>query len=210
MRPAPEVRTAASHGMLVGAVGMLLFMTAHAILVKPLWTNAFAWARGVGVVLLGGGTVGIVYARVAPHLPADGVKGGVIYGGLFALHLAPFLVTGVLRIAERSPAIWVPVLVLGNLAVVLTAFALVGGRDMTPPQDVRLRAGLLILALFVLNAYPGFFLASLPELVPDKVPDPFPQSTALAAIYVASGALLGWLGRRDEGRRAPWRGSRRP
>lgn len=62
-------------------------------------------------------------------------------------------------------------------------------------RDGGRRALMVAGSAFVLNAYPGVFLLSLPELIPDRVPDPFPQGLALCVIYVVCGVVVGALSR---------------
>ena len=130
---------------LAGAAGVLGFAVVHALLIVPIWTRLVG---GVPLGLLAGGTLtwGLVELRRAGRLA--GVAGGLRYGALLWLALAPHTaLAGAVEAAGRREAFaaWEVPVVCGVAAL---AGAVLGGAfGRTRRAALALAAAVLSLAL---------------------------------------------------------------
>lgn len=195
MRLTPARRAvvaAAGRGIGVGLLGAALFLSIHAVVVEPIWG---AIPRALAVALVAGALVGVAYRSERPRLAGRGIARGLSFGGLFALSLVPCLVAGEALTRGHGPVAAAAALALGLPAVVLVVAA--AGRG---PARARVRRVAVVGAVaLVLNAYPAYFLVNLSTLIDDRVPNPYPMTSVLAGIYLATGAALeAWTARAGE------------
>ncbi|HWG91201.1 MAG TPA: hypothetical protein VNZ52_10185, partial [Candidatus Thermoplasmatota archaeon] len=171
----------------------VLFLALHHLLVEPIWLRGL---RGVVPAVAGGALVGIGYAEVRDRLRGPPALRGVLYGAFAALTLLPFVAASALRVGGLPlPAalgfVAVPLVVV--LALLFAAMRPVEGED---GAEERRRFAWGAAGLLAVNAYPGFFLLALPNLVEGRVPNPWPMPLALMVIFLLSGALLEGLASR--------------
>ncbi|MBW3584025.1 MAG: hypothetical protein KY455_13105 [Euryarchaeota archaeon] len=190
MTPRPVAWDAAGRGAVVGIMGLVVFLSLHALLVEPIWKKA--WLQGVAVAVVGGGLMGQAYVVLRPSLPVEERWRGAWFGGLVASFLVPFLFAGYARI-HAAPVVVVAAVLLAGLALVVVVYVQATRVEEEPVgRGTIKRAAAFFGVVALLNVYPGVFLFHLVAIVPDRVPDPFPMASVLAGVYLLSGTILGW------------------
>lgn len=166
-------------GALVGLAVAAAFLVAHAILVEPIWIDGL---KGIPVAVAAGIVAAHALLRALPHLPAPPAWGGVVFGILAGI-LAPAVAqVGLVRDAGAPPAAWLGLLAAVGLLWLAVARVAVAREAFTP----------LVVAASVASAMPVVFLLFTRDLTGlDRAPSPFPIASALFALVVAAGAVLG-------------------
>lgn len=185
------------YGILTGFVGALLFLTFHHFLIKPIWVRAAP--RALGLAVVGGGLVGLLYERLRTQLPTPSPRRGALFGFLVSLFVLPFLLAGLARTSDAPPLFVFAILVVLLAAVLLLYLGLLSRDNPAGPALWR-RVGFVALAAVLLNGYPAYFLLFLGTIITSHVTNPFPITTALVVTYVGAGQLLETLLARHERR----------
>ena len=177
-------KRAARAGALVGLGAVPLFFLLHAAIVVPIWARWDAWARAVVLAPAAGALLSVVLDRLArraePRFTHD--LGGILLGALAGLALAPFAIVGWMRARGAPDPLWA--LLLGLL--VASFYHVTQAAQASEGRRRRLE---LPAALLLANAFPAYFLTFIADFH-EGTPEPFAFTSAVAALYVASGAAL--------------------